>query len=138
MIRNGNVNSTFCIVWWIAIQDNVTFFYCSKLTKMKHDTVIIEHDLLSHAWHNVYKLSTNGKRISLSLIIINIYSFRLNDRRTIALWIWLYRYVNYWQQHYICQLFIFDIALFSDALRKLWLHILYKWGVIVINNAYAL
>ena len=78
----------------LSSRDESTHHYTKVLP---HDTVFFNHDLLSHACHNVYKFSTNGKKISLFSIINKIYKFKSEDRRTIALWIWLYRYVNYWQ-----------------------------------------
>ena len=61
-----------------------------NLQKVDNDIVVFNGNVLGHAWHTWYKMGTNGKRMSCSLLICHMQIFKLIDSRTMGLWKWNY------------------------------------------------
>ena len=51
--------------------------------------VILNGNVLSHAWHTWYKKGTNGKRMSCSLLVCHMQILKSIDFRTMGLWKWI-------------------------------------------------
>ena len=60
-----------------------------NLQKVGYDIVVLNGNVLGHAWHTWCKNGTNGKRMSCSLLIGHMQIFKLIDFRTMGLWIWI-------------------------------------------------
>ena len=57
-----------------------------NLQKVGYDIVIFNGNVLGHAWHTWCKNGTNGKRMSCSLRIGYMHTFKSIDFRTMGLW----------------------------------------------------
>ena len=60
-----------------------------NLQNVENDIVIVNGNVLGHAWHTWCKSGINGKKVSCSLLICHTKIFKLIDIRTMGLWIWI-------------------------------------------------